>query len=156
MEVLEAPKPGFNFENCKRNAFLASEGFKPPKVTRPITYRSKYEFKVENNIIILRCLVIWKRVFLHVLVIFIAIRENYIKHILGYQDWYHHLCSYLQGKYFKKYGSVSGVGKKPVLSFLVFFANWFFVGFIKTFFSLNEITLKIEYDRIFIYIKKAT
>ena len=34
MEVLEAPKPGFNFENCKRNAFLASEGFKPPKVSR--------------------------------------------------------------------------------------------------------------------------
>jgi len=34
MEVLEAPQPGFNFENCKRNAFLASEGFKPPKVTK--------------------------------------------------------------------------------------------------------------------------
>eukprot|EP00088_Acartia_fossae_P027895 TRINITY_DN28657_c0_g2_i1.p1 TRINITY_DN28657_c0_g2~~TRINITY_DN28657_c0_g2_i1.p1 ORF type:complete len:296 (-),score=59.97 TRINITY_DN28657_c0_g2_i1:405-1247(-) len=34
MEVLKAPKPGFNFENCKRNAFLASEGFKPPKTTK--------------------------------------------------------------------------------------------------------------------------
>ena len=28
----EAPLPGFNFENCKRNAMLAGQGFKPPKV----------------------------------------------------------------------------------------------------------------------------
>ena len=28
----EAPMPGFNFENCKRNAMLAAQGFKPPKV----------------------------------------------------------------------------------------------------------------------------
>lgn len=30
----EAPLPGFNFENCKRNAMLAGQGFKPPKVTK--------------------------------------------------------------------------------------------------------------------------
>jgi hypothetical protein len=28
----EAPPAGFNFENCKRNALLAGQGFKPPKV----------------------------------------------------------------------------------------------------------------------------
>ena len=29
---MEAPPAGFNFENCKRNAMLAQQGFKPPKV----------------------------------------------------------------------------------------------------------------------------
>ena len=28
----EMPLPGFSFENCKRNAFLAQSGYKPPKV----------------------------------------------------------------------------------------------------------------------------
>jgi len=31
---MEAPKAGFNFENCKRNAFLSQNGYKPPKVTK--------------------------------------------------------------------------------------------------------------------------
>lgn len=31
---LEPPTPGFNFENCKRNAFLAGQGFAAPKVTK--------------------------------------------------------------------------------------------------------------------------
>jgi len=31
---LELPKPGFSFENCKRNAHLAGAGFKPPKMTK--------------------------------------------------------------------------------------------------------------------------
>jgi len=31
---VEMPKPGFSFENCKRNAFLAGAGFKPPKMTK--------------------------------------------------------------------------------------------------------------------------
>jgi hypothetical protein len=29
----EMPLPGFSFENCKRNAFIATQaGYKPPKV----------------------------------------------------------------------------------------------------------------------------
>ena len=28
----EMPGPGFSFENCKRNAFLASNNYKAPKV----------------------------------------------------------------------------------------------------------------------------
>eukprot|EP00092_Neocalanus_flemingeri_P010080 GFUD01010863.1.p1 GENE.GFUD01010863.1~~GFUD01010863.1.p1 ORF type:complete len:302 (+),score=92.75 GFUD01010863.1:45-908(+) len=31
---LDAPTQGFNFENCKRNAFLAQGGYQPPKVTK--------------------------------------------------------------------------------------------------------------------------
>jgi len=31
---LETPTQGFNFENCKRNAFLAEKGYAPPKVTK--------------------------------------------------------------------------------------------------------------------------
>ena len=31
---MEAPPAGFNFENCKRNAMLAGQGFKPPKVSK--------------------------------------------------------------------------------------------------------------------------
>jgi len=31
---LEPPTQGFNFENCKRNAFLAQKGYQPPKVTK--------------------------------------------------------------------------------------------------------------------------
>ena len=31
---MEAPPAGFNFENCKRNAMLAQQGFKPPKVMK--------------------------------------------------------------------------------------------------------------------------
>ena len=31
---MEAPPAGFNFENCKRNAMLAGQGFKPPKVIK--------------------------------------------------------------------------------------------------------------------------
>jgi len=34
MEVLAPAGPGFNFDNCKRNAHLAHSGFKPPKVTK--------------------------------------------------------------------------------------------------------------------------
>eukprot|EP00090_Calanus_glacialis_P001388 TRINITY_DN1098_c0_g1_i1.p1 TRINITY_DN1098_c0_g1~~TRINITY_DN1098_c0_g1_i1.p1 ORF type:complete len:288 (+),score=87.89 TRINITY_DN1098_c0_g1_i1:46-909(+) len=30
----ELPAQGFNFENCKRNAFLAQSGYQPPKVTK--------------------------------------------------------------------------------------------------------------------------
>jgi len=30
----EMPQPGFSFENCKRNALLASAGYKPPKMTK--------------------------------------------------------------------------------------------------------------------------
>jgi len=30
----DLPSPGFNFDNCKRNAMLACQGFKPPKVTK--------------------------------------------------------------------------------------------------------------------------
>ena len=29
---MEAPRAGFNFENCKRNALLAKNGYQPPKV----------------------------------------------------------------------------------------------------------------------------
>ena len=39
---IEAPPAGFNFENCKRNAMLAQQGFKPPKVNR---YQNKYKLK---------------------------------------------------------------------------------------------------------------
>ena len=31
---LEAPQPGFSFENCKRNALLAQSGYQPPKMTK--------------------------------------------------------------------------------------------------------------------------
>ena len=31
---LDPPSQGFNFENCKRNAFLAQKGYAPPKVTK--------------------------------------------------------------------------------------------------------------------------
>ena len=31
---MEAPQPGFSFENCKRNALLANNGYKPPKTTK--------------------------------------------------------------------------------------------------------------------------
>ncbi len=31
---LEMPAQGFSFENCKRNAFLAGNGFKAPKMTK--------------------------------------------------------------------------------------------------------------------------
>lgn len=30
----EMPQPGFSFENCKRNAFLAGAGYKAPKMTK--------------------------------------------------------------------------------------------------------------------------
>ena len=30
----DPPTQGFNFENCKRNAFLAQKGYQPPKVTK--------------------------------------------------------------------------------------------------------------------------
>jgi len=30
----ELPQPGFSFENCKRNAFLAGAGYKAPKMTK--------------------------------------------------------------------------------------------------------------------------
>ena len=33
---MEAPPAGFNFENCKRNAMLAQQGFKPPKVKQSL------------------------------------------------------------------------------------------------------------------------
>ncbi|XP_023334946.1 proteasome subunit beta type-7 [Eurytemora carolleeae] len=32
--MLDNQKTGFSFENCKRNAYLAGSGFKPPKVTK--------------------------------------------------------------------------------------------------------------------------
>ena len=31
---LDPPSQGFNFENCKRNALLAQNGYQPPKVTK--------------------------------------------------------------------------------------------------------------------------
>jgi len=31
---MDPPTPGFNFDNCKRNAFLAQKGYNPPKVTK--------------------------------------------------------------------------------------------------------------------------
>jgi hypothetical protein len=34
----EMPLPGFSFENCKRNAFLAQSGFKPPKVIAAVAH----------------------------------------------------------------------------------------------------------------------
>jgi len=39
------PTPGFSFENCKRNAFLAQSGFKPPKVTKTGTTICAVVFK---------------------------------------------------------------------------------------------------------------
>ena len=41
---MEAPPAGFNFENCKRNAMLAQQGFKPPKVKK-YKYKCKYKYK---------------------------------------------------------------------------------------------------------------
>ena len=38
---MEAPPAGFNFENCKRNAMLAGQGFKPPKVSKDKYYFQK-------------------------------------------------------------------------------------------------------------------
>jgi len=32
--MADEPVPGFSFENCKRNAFLASKGFAPPKTVK--------------------------------------------------------------------------------------------------------------------------
>jgi len=32
--LAEPAAPGFSFENCKRNAFLAKDGFKPPRMTK--------------------------------------------------------------------------------------------------------------------------
>ena len=31
---VEAPQLGFSFENCKRNALLAGNGYAPPKMTK--------------------------------------------------------------------------------------------------------------------------
>jgi len=42
---LEAPMPGFNFENCKRNAMLASNGYAPPKMTKTGTTICAVVFK---------------------------------------------------------------------------------------------------------------
>ena len=43
---MEAPPAGFNFENCKRNAMLAQQGFKPPKVSNfKCKYKHKYKYK---------------------------------------------------------------------------------------------------------------
>ena len=42
---LEIPQPGFSFENCKRNAHLANNGFKPPKMTKTGTTICAVVFK---------------------------------------------------------------------------------------------------------------
>jgi len=41
----EMPGPGFSFENCKRNAFLASNNYKAPKVTKTGTTICAVVFK---------------------------------------------------------------------------------------------------------------
>lgn len=41
----ELPMPGFNFENCKRNAMLAGNGYKPPKMTKTGTTICAVVFK---------------------------------------------------------------------------------------------------------------
>ena len=35
---MEAPRAGFNFENCKRNALLANNGYQPPKVIKELVF----------------------------------------------------------------------------------------------------------------------
>lgn len=42
---LEPPTPGFSFENCKRNAFLANKGYAAPKVTKTGTTICAMTFK---------------------------------------------------------------------------------------------------------------
>ena len=42
---LEMPVQGFSFENCKRNAFLAGNGFKAPKMTKTGTTICAVVFK---------------------------------------------------------------------------------------------------------------
>ena len=42
---LEMPAQGFSFENCKRNAFLAGNGFKAPKMTKTGTTICAIVFK---------------------------------------------------------------------------------------------------------------
>jgi len=42
---LEPPSPGFSFENCKRNAFLANKGYQAPKVTKTGTTICAMTFK---------------------------------------------------------------------------------------------------------------
>jgi len=44
------PTPGFSFENCKRNAYLAQSGFKAPKVTKTGTTICAVVFK--NGVIL--------------------------------------------------------------------------------------------------------
>ncbi len=48
----EMPMPGFSFENCKRNAFIATQaGYKPPKViiTGPRMYCNMVrDFEISN------------------------------------------------------------------------------------------------------------
>ena len=43
--TVEAPKPGFNFENCKRNAMLSGNGYQPPKMTKTGTTICAVVFK---------------------------------------------------------------------------------------------------------------
>ena len=43
--TVEAPKPGFNFENCKRNAMLAGNGYQAPKMTKTGTTICAVVFK---------------------------------------------------------------------------------------------------------------
>nr|AGN29650.1 proteasome subunit beta type 7 precursor [Acartia pacifica] len=42
---MEMPAQGFSFENCKRNALLANNGYKPPKVTKTGTTICAVVFK---------------------------------------------------------------------------------------------------------------
>jgi len=42
---MEMPRPGFQFDNCKRNAFLASNNYKPPKMTKTGTTICAVVFK---------------------------------------------------------------------------------------------------------------